>query len=458
MKKRVEYHEYRPGGAAAALFVNKDPEVLIEGPAGTGKTRAVLEYINWLCEEYPGIRVLLYRKTRTSMSESVLVTWEEKVLWDGHPARTGDAQRNTRQHYKYPNGSHVVVGGMDNSDRIMSTEYDVAACFEATEVTQEDWEKVSSRLRNNVMPWQQAIADCNPGSQYHRLNQRANQGLMTRLLSRHTDNPSVTEQYLERLKALKGARYDRLFKGLWVSEEGLVYDCFDPATHIVKKQDLACEMKWHFASVDWGYRAPGCCQVWGVDGNHNLYRVAEVYRVEKPYEWWADVIADLHAEFNLTAVVCAPAEPRSIDMLNDRLGAPGGRSVERLARKADNDIMAGLDMVRWALEPEGGKAPRMMFVSNSLRHGRDPKLTEAMAPCCSEEEFPGFVWYKQQDGKPVKEMPDPACPDHALDCVRYAAMFAWNRDLAVHHSEPQFPLGSLGDILDHELVMEESYG
>ena len=108
--KEVE-HVFRPSGAASALFLARDPEVLIEGPAGTGKTRAVLEYVNYLCEEYPGIRVLLYRKTRTSMSESVLVTWEEKVLWEGHPARVGDAQRNTRQHYKYPNGSHVVVGG-----------------------------------------------------------------------------------------------------------------------------------------------------------------------------------------------------------------------------------------------------------------------------------------------------------------------------------------------------------
>ena len=225
-------HEYGPRGAAAELFRNKAPEVLIEGPAGTGKTRAVLEYVNWLCESYAGIRVLLFRKTRTSMSESVLVTWEEKVLWDGHPARTGDAQRNTRQHYRYPNGSHVVVGGMDNSDRIMSTEYDVACCFEATECTIEDWEKITSRLSNNVLPWQQALADCNPSHQYHWLNQRANQGRMERLLSRHTDNPSVTNEYLSKLGALTGARYERLFKGLWVSEEGLVYDSWDPAKHL----------------------------------------------------------------------------------------------------------------------------------------------------------------------------------------------------------------------------------
>lgn len=453
-KKEVVYHDYEPQGAAADLFHARDPEVLLEGPAGTGKTRALLEYVNWLCETYAGIRVLVFRKTRTSMSESVLVTYEEKVLWDGHPAKTGDAHRNNRQHYRYPNGSHVVVGGMDNSDRIMSTEYDVAACFEATEVSLEDWEKVMSRLRNNVLPWQQGICDCNPGSQFHWLNQRANAGLMCRLLSRHSDNPSLTQAYLDRLDRLTGARHERLFRGLWVSEEGLVYDEWDPKIHVMDRADIPREMKWHFGSIDWGYRAPGVFQVWGVDGESNLYRVVEVYRTQKPYEWWAEVIEKYHRKFNLAAIACDPAEPRSIDMLNDRLGEPSKRKTERLARKADNDIMAGLDMVRWALRPRKGTQPRMVFVSDALKEGRDPSLAEEMNPCCTEEEVPGFVWLKQADGKAIKEMPDPSCPDHGLDAARYAAMFAWKKDLSIEMPEQSFAAFSYGGVLGHAEMLD----
>jgi len=73
-------HEYVPYGASKALFTCQDPEVLIEGPAGTGKTLSVLEYVNYLCEEYAGIRVLIFRATRASMNESVLVTFEDEVL------------------------------------------------------------------------------------------------------------------------------------------------------------------------------------------------------------------------------------------------------------------------------------------------------------------------------------------------------------------------------------------
>ena len=450
---KVEYHEYRPEGAARQLFECQDPEVLIEGPAGTGKTRAVLEYVNYLCEEYPGIRVLIFRKTRTSMNESVLVTWEEKVLWEKHPAKVGDAHRNNRQHYRYPNGSHVVIGGMDNSDRIMSTEYDVAACFEATEISLEDWEKVLSRLRNNILPFQQGVADCNPGSQFHWLNQRANQNKMTRLLSRHEDNPSVTPAYLNTLRNLTGARYERLFKGRWVSEEGLVYDDWDPKIHMIERSQLPEPLKWYFGSIDWGYRAPGCLQIWGVDGESNLYRVAEVYQTQRKYEWWADTVESLHKEYDLRTIVCDPAEPRSIDMLNDMLGSPGGRQTVRLARKADNDQLAGLDMVRWALRPGEHSPPKMRFVKNALVQGRDAALSEQAAPCCTEEEFPGFVWLKQDDGKPIKEKPDPGCPDHGLDCVRYAAMFAWNRDMGKSEQKSQYPALSFGSLLCHDEVL-----
>jgi len=73
-------HEYTPYGAARELWSLQPNELLLEGPAGTGKTRALLEWINYLCERYAGIRVLMLRQTRESMAESVLVEWETEVL------------------------------------------------------------------------------------------------------------------------------------------------------------------------------------------------------------------------------------------------------------------------------------------------------------------------------------------------------------------------------------------
>ena len=120
--------EYTPMGAAKALMECRDRELLIEGPAGTGKSRAVLEKINAAAWKYPGMRALICRATRVSMSETVLVTWERIVLGDGHPA-IGTCSRAHRPTYEFPNGTTIVVGGLDNPDRLMSSEYDMVAAY-----------------------------------------------------------------------------------------------------------------------------------------------------------------------------------------------------------------------------------------------------------------------------------------------------------------------------------------
>jgi phage terminase large subunit len=436
------------------LFLSQEPEVLIEGPAGTGKTRAVLEKANFLAETYPGIRILFVRKTRKSLTESVLVTWEEKVLWEGHPARTGDASRDNRNHYTYPNGTHIVVGGLDNPDRIMSTEYDVICAFEATELFLDDWEKLNTRRRNNVMPYQQSIADCNPAHSGHWLNKRAGRGVMRRLLSRHEDNPTVTPAYLHALDFLTGARKARLRFGLWVSEEGQIWEEFDARIHVKTSEEVP-HLRWYVGSVDWGYRNPGVFQVWGIDGDNSMWRVHEIYRTGEQIDWWADKIADAYGKWPMHTIVCDPAEPGSIEKLNDRLGKVRGRSASRIARKANNSVLAGIDQVKWCLHDPLTKEPRCFLVKDTLRY-RDKTREEVDAPMSLEDEIPQYVWRKNEEDKPVKEEPDPLCEDHACDAFRYAAMFVWKKDLTPPGEVPKFPEGTLGHLFGHDLLIPKT--
>ncbi len=123
---------FRPTGAHRALWLSREPRVLVEGPAGTGKTRNELERVNALAWAFPGSRHLICRKTRASMSESVLVTWERDV----HSASMhlfGSVRRQNRETYRYTNGSVVVVGGLDRPERTYSAEYDTVTVFESTE-------------------------------------------------------------------------------------------------------------------------------------------------------------------------------------------------------------------------------------------------------------------------------------------------------------------------------------
>jgi phage terminase large subunit len=78
-------------------------ECLIVGPAGTGKTFGVLAVLHSIAKKYPNLRILLLRQTRVSLSESVLVTYEQDVLaGDGMGGIAAGASRRNRAGYRYP--------------------------------------------------------------------------------------------------------------------------------------------------------------------------------------------------------------------------------------------------------------------------------------------------------------------------------------------------------------------
>jgi hypothetical protein len=421
---------YLPYGAADELLGCRDTEVLIEGPAGTGKSRAVLEKVHIAALKYRGMRALILRKTRESMTESALVTYEEKVMPPDWPVAAG-AKRNVRQSYEYPNGSCVVVGGMvsgdkDRSAKIMSTEYDLIAAFEATELSEDDWEKLLTRLRNGVMPYQQAIADCNPAGPHHWLNQRANRGQMARLLSRHRDNPGLwdakasrwTDQggkYIATLKRLTGARASRLLEGKWAATEGAVWPEYDAAVHLIDPFPIPADWR-RVRSIDFGYTNPFSCSWYAIDGDGRAYR----YRRNLP-----------HSDARL--------RPRRRDHSSVRGGADRGNrlgprrrgpghagSVRHPDRPGVQGGGAGDSGGGRAAPARGRRKPRLFLFRDALV-SRDELLVEAKKPTCTEEEIDGYVWPKGQDGKPLKEEPVKE-NDHGCDEMRY--LVAYLDDLA----------------------------
>lgn len=265
-------------GAASELMRCRAREVLLQGPAGTGKTLAALLKLVRLCEAVPGLRALLCRATRVSLTESALVTLEREFLTDAHPARkASDATRANRHSYEFPNKSEIICGGMDNPDRIMSTEYDVVLVVEATEITEEAWEKLLTRLRNNRCPFQQAIAECNPGAPGHWLNRRATEGRMVRLVSRHDDNPSLTPEYLDSLSRLTAHRKKRLYYGQWAAPQGTVFEeDFLPEFNVVDDFDPPGDWPWYLG-WDPGFDHPTAIGFLTVSPTGDIFVADEIY-------------------------------------------------------------------------------------------------------------------------------------------------------------------------------------
>jgi phage terminase large subunit len=485
---------YRAYGAAAELIASRSLEVLMEGPSNTGKTRAVLEKAWRYAVNYPGARILFVRQTRKSLSESVLQTWEDHVLGWGHPAISGTASREHRHSYVWPyrvrvapDGTHyrgrsrIVLVGMDHPERVMSTEFDLICVFEATELTLKSWELLLTRVRNKHAPYQQIIADCNPADEFHWLNKRASdthegRPKMARLYSRHKDNPCFTSGDQDKLDRLTGARRRRLRDGEWVSEAGQIWEEYDAEVHLISAEehftaggDLWLRIAGRpkdkdyvkivrtVAAADWGFRAPGVLQVWGIDREDRLYRLAEVYRQGKQLDWWAERCVELDKSYHFLIGVGDPENAEAIEKLNDRISQTRGRPMDRIFRPADNAVLAGIDTVRWGLRDEIGQA-RLFFVRDALRFGRDEELWAANQPVCTEQEIPSYVWWKTEDGKPIKEKPDPSKADHGCDATRYAAMYAWKKRLGQESAKPRYQPGTMGDIMRHAEVDVEERG
>src|SRR5262245_18397513 len=104
-------------------------EVLLAGPAGTGKSRAALEKLNLVAMQRP-IRGAIVRKVRKSLTESALVTYEKRVLSEpsSGPFMTED------QEYRYPNGSILALCGLDHPEKTKSTDCDMIFIQDATEL------------------------------------------------------------------------------------------------------------------------------------------------------------------------------------------------------------------------------------------------------------------------------------------------------------------------------------
>jgi PBSX family phage terminase large subunit len=409
---------YMPYGAVVSLWGSRASEVLIPGPAGTGKSRGVLEKVHLFLMNYAGARGLIVRKTRASMTESVLVTFESHVATAG--CNLTNQQRRTRTAYDYVNGSSLVVGGMDNPDRLMSTEYDIIAVFEATELTEDDWEKLTTRLRNGKAPYQQIIADCNPAAPSHWLKRRADRGQMAVFASTHKDNPRLWDgkgwtkegvRYRATLDSLTGHRRARLLDGKWAASEGLVYPEFDAAVHVIQDMPAGWESWRRIRSMDFGFVHPFVCQWWAIDGDGRMYLYREVYRAKRTTDEHAAQINALSKGERYEATVTDhDPDVRGI------LAKAGIQSV--LAEKGHG---SGRDAVHARLRLQGDGKPRL-YVLAGCTVEVDGDLYERKRPTSTLAEFDSYVYPPGRDGKAEKEEPVKECDD-GMDAMRYAAMW-----------------------------------
>lgn len=438
---------YIPYGAARELFECREKEVCLDGPAGTGKTIAALNKAHAVLLKYAGARALIARKTNTALAGSALVTYREQVLRDEEGVEWFGGNKTKPAAYHYPNGSELIVNGLDKPEKVKSTEFDLAYINEATECSEEDVEFVRARLRHGKMPYQQLILDDNPGPPTHWLNLRMNAGRTKRLLSRHEDNPRFydhasgqwTADGIEYIKGtlggLTGVRYQRLALGIWAAAEGMVYqDAWDARRNLVDRADVEVRnprtghrelpRTWpRYLSIDFGFNHPFVCQWWAQDPDGRLYLYREIYMTNRLVQTHAaDILnaAGWAVNGGRLAQARADGDPLPYLVIADPEDAEGRAQLARYLgcaiSPAHKEVKQGIQAVASRMTLAGDKKPRLVLLRDSLVE-RDPILVERKAPTCTAEEVESYVWRRDSGGQPLDEPIKQN--DHGLDACRY---------------------------------------
>lgn len=423
-------------GTAKQVFSSREDEVLYCGPAGTGKSYACLLKVHLFALRNPGARIMLIRKTLVSLTNTGVVTYKEQIAKDMLESGDityfgGSAQESAA--FIYPNGAKVLLGGMDNPMKIMSAEYDLMYIQEATELTEDAWEKCTTRLRNGKTTMQQLLADCNPQMPTHWLKKRCDKGLTKIINSRHEDNPTLFDQdtgemtevgkkYIGKLDRLTGVRHARLRKGIWAAADGLVYDLFDPTIHVLPA-DFKIPQHWkRWWTIDFGFTNPFVLQMWAEDEDGRLYLYKEIYWTKRNIMDQARFLMN-HLKHKDTGLWKEP-RPRAIVADHDA----GERSIFTKqtglgTTAAKKDILIGIQEAQERFKVQDDGKPRIFFLQDAVIE-RDPALDEAGKPCSTLEEIVGYIWDKNKEtvvGKPEKEMPVGE-DDHGMDAMRYMCM------------------------------------
>lgn len=420
--------DFEMRGAARELMTCRAPEVCIAGPAGTGKSVGALLKLHITSALVANTTSLIVRQTHASLTASTLKTFETsiiaedmaagKVKWFGGSGRKPPA-------YMYPNGSMILVGGMDQPGKFLSMDLDRVLVDEANQVSITAFETLMTRMRGSAGTYNQIVLSTNPDHPAHWIKERADAGNLPLLASVHTDNPylynrdgSLTESgdsYMSVLQSLTGIRRARYYEGRWLAAEGQVFSDWNEQVNLVDPFPVPDDWR-SFWSVDFGYSNSFVWQQWRVDGDGRMYLTHEIARRQRLVEDHARDILDLmkvNGWKRPEAIVCDhDSEDRAT--LERHLGMatiPARKGVSR-----------GVQLVQARMRPAGdGKARLMVFRNATL--ATDPLAATDKRPRGYAAEAGGYVWAVERGADGIPRESPLKLNDHSMDAGRYAVAY-----------------------------------
>jgi PBSX family phage terminase large subunit len=221
----------------------------------------------------------------------------------------------------------------------------------------------------------------------------------------------LPDGYIENLsRQYTGLWHDRFIKGLWTMAEGVVYECFDPARHVV--DTLPAMQRVLAVGVDYGTTNPTRGVKLGLGVDNRLYAMAE----------WTPPTGTTAEHARGLREFCAVDAPDYVFV--DPAAASFKIQLQRDGwsnyANGTNSVSAGIGVISALLSTE------QLLIHSSC--------TELLG------EIPGYVWDSKKaeagEDAPVK------VDDHAVDALRYAVATSrpmWQSHIPNLHAAKALP-------------------
>lgn len=389
--------------------------IIADGAIRSGKTLAMsLSFLIWAMASFQGQNFGMCGKTIGSFRRNVLFWLKIMLRSRGYKVKDHRSDnlleviRGDTVNYFY------IFGGKDERSQDLIQGITLAGAF-FDEVALMPESFVNQATGRCSVDGSKFWFNCNPDGPYHwfKLNwiDRCT-GYLTRkqqeelrdknielkdILYLHftmEDNFSLSEKIKARYRAMyTGVFYKRYILGLWCAADGLIYDMFDKAKHVVSQIKETLLPK-RYVSCDYGTQNATVFLLWQRGESGAWYCIREYYysgRDESKQKTDIQYVEDLKqflGGIKPTAVVVDPSAASFIAQLKQ-----SGFRV----KKARNDVLDGIRFVGTQLNL--GKIRFLDSCENTIK------------------EFSSYTWDEKAvdrgEDKPVKEY------DHAMDAVRY---------------------------------------
>lgn len=359
-----------PNDRQKEFFLSTARHIGYGGARGGGKSWSMRRKFVLLAFKYPGLKILLLRKTFPELRENHVMP----LLMEIGNFTKYKEKDNT---FFFPNGSRIVLGYCDHEKdllRYQGHEYDVIGMEEATHFTEEMrnfFETCNRSTRTDFKP--RMYYTSNPGGIGHawfkrlfidreyRNKEKAENYVF--IPAKVYDNHALMKanpEYVETLENLPDDLREAFLHGNWDVFAGQYFRDWRRETHVIEPFQIP--RSWFkFCSIDWGFNDP-CAVYWHAVHDTRIYTYRELYINQTNASDVAKKIVEYSRGETIEYTVASPDMWHKRGTAYSKDGQSRGENIADIfmdngvwLEKADNERVVGWSRMReyMKMQPDG---------------------------------------------------------------------------------------------------------